>query len=359
MQPAPPAQPQPPELTLPSLYEARADAAWQLYHDAFGALLQGKRTRAARLAARLGRDHAGHPAAELVARSPLALAAAGRESAAGESPTANASAELALFQTRHGLALGIEICTLLECDSPEAFFGLSLAGAGAAAITSLKVVEQVTPGQRALLNSGTVWGAFNALMLLLAAGPDDEKAVALGLIGGQAAGLATGAMLFRYRPTAGQVALANTGGQWGATLMWLTFVTANAEPSDTELAVSLMLAGDLGLGLGAYLANQQPRISRAQTLVIDAGGIVGMVGGGGIGVLIGGEIGDRAVAGAAAVGAALGLGAAAYLTRNWADDDDDDDDDDVIVEDDGGGPRAILMPAAHGRGGLLGVAGTW
>ena len=352
--PAPPAEPRPPELTLPSLYEARDDAAWQLYHDAFGALLRGKRTRAGRLAARLGRDHAGHPAAELVARSPLALAAAGPERRAGrEAPSQGASAELALFQTLHGLALGIEICVVLECDSPEAYFGLSLAGAGAAAITSLKVLEEVTPGQRALLNSGTVWGAFNALMLILASHPDDEETAALGMIGGQAAGLAAGSLRFRYRPTAGQVALANTGGQWGATLMWLALVTASADPSDAERGVSLMLAADVGLGVGAYLARQQPRISRAQTLVIDAGGLVGMVGGGGIGVLIGGEIGDRAVAGAAAVGAAIGLGAAAYFTRNWGEADGDDDDDD------GGGARTILMPAEHGRGGLLGVAGTW
>jgi hypothetical protein len=350
--PAPPAEPPPPKSTLPSLYEARDDAAWQLYHDAFGALLQGKRTRAERLAARLGRDHAGHPAAELVARSPLALAAAERDRRVGrEAPTQGASAELALFQTLHGLALGIEVCVLLGCNSPEAYFGLTLVGAGTAAIASLKVVEQVTPGQRALLNSGTVWGAFNSLMLIIAGEPGDDKTIALGMMAGQVAGMAGGALLFRYRPTAGQVALANTGGQWGAALMWLTLVAASAEPSAAEGAVALMLAADVGLGVGAYLAKQQPTISRAQTLVIDAGGIVGMVGGGGIGVLIGGEIGDRAVAGAAAVGAALGIGAAAYFTRNWGDGDGDDGG--------GGGGRAILMPAEHGRGGLLGVAGTW
>jgi hypothetical protein len=266
-------------------------------------------------------------------------------------PTQGASAELALFQTLHGLALGIEVCVLLECDSPEAYFGLSLAGAGAAAIASLKAIEQVTPGQRALLNGGTVWGAFNSLMLILAGEPGDEKTIALGMIGGQVAGMAGGALLFRYRPTAGQVGLASTGGQWGAALMWLTLVASSAEPSAAELAVSLMLAADVGLGLGAYLAKQQPNISRAQTLVMDGGGNVGGVGGGGIGVLIGGVIGDRATAGAAALGAALGLGAAAYFTRVWGDEDGDDDD--------AGGARAILMPAEHGRGGLLGVAGTW
>ncbi len=356
MQPAPPAQPaqpQPPELTLPSLYEVRDDAAWQLYHDAVGALLQGKRKRAAGLARRLARDHAGHQAAALVAGSPLGVDAAAEPDrrAPREEPSASASAELALFQTLHGLALGAEVCVLLECDSPEAYFGLSLAGAGAGAIASLKAVERVTSGQRALLNSGTLWGAFNALMLIIAGEPDDEKTVALGMIGGQSVGLLTGALLTTYRPTAGQVGLASSGGQWAPVLMGLMLVASSAEPSSEEIAISLMLAADVGLGVGAYLAKLRPDIGRAQTLVIDAGGIVGLVGGGGIGVLIGGSIDDRATAGAAAVGAALGLGAAAYFTRNWGDSDDDDGG--------GGGPHAVVMPAEHGRGGLIGLGGAW
>ena len=115
-----------------------------------------------------------------------------------------------------------------------------------------------TSGQRALINSGTAWGAFNAAMLLVATEPDDASTVGLSLIGGQAAGV--------------------------------------------------------GLGAGAYLAWRMPRVSRAQTLVIDAAGIVGAVAGGAGGVMATGDVEDRTTAGLAAVGAAIGLGAAAYFT---------------------------------------------
>lgn len=338
-----------PEPRPPPAYEARDDAAWRLYHEAFGALLQGKHRRAAALAARLRREHAGHPAAALVDASPLALAGAGGR-ASREEPTSGATAELALFQTLHGLVVGVELCIAVECDEPAPVIGLSLAGGVAGAIFSLKVLGPVTSGQRALLNSGTMWGAFNALMAIIAGDPDDGNSIAFGMIGGQGLGLTVGALLYNSRPTAGQVALASTGGQWGAVLMGLMLTAASTDPSEAEIVLSAQIAADVGLGMGAYLATIRPEVSRAQTFVIDAGGIVGGVAGGGLGVLISGSIDDRLTAGMAALGVAAGLGAAAYFTRNWGDSEDGDG---------GGGAHAVVMPAEHGRGGLIGLAGSW
>jgi hypothetical protein len=356
--PQPEAPPQPQQLSPAG--EVRNDAAWRLYHDAFGALLQGKRKRATELAAKLRREHAGHPAAAMVASSPLALGGLGEPSGPGgrprrpvrEEPSSSANAELALFQTLHGLTFGVEMCVVLECDEAGAGVGLSLAGGTLGALISLKAVGEITSGQRALLNSGPVWGAFNALMMIIAGDPSQSSTVALGLVGGQTAGLVAGAALFDRRPTAGQVALANSGGQWGATLMGLTLLAASADPTDGEIAMSLLVAADVGVGMGAYLATLRPDISRAQTLVIDAGGIVGGVGGGGLGVLLSGRIRDRTTAAVAALGVAAGLGAAAYFTRDWGDSGGGE----VVPS---GGAHAILMPAEHGQGGLLGVAGSW
>jgi hypothetical protein len=354
-EPAPPPQQAPsapPPASPPPAYEARDDAAWRLYHEAFGALLQGKRRRAGALAARLRREHAGHPAAALVDASPLALAGArgwgGQESR--EEPTSGATAELALFQTLHGLTLGVELCIAVECDDPEPVIGLSLAGGVAGAVLSLKALGPVTSGQRALLNSGTVWGAFNAIMAIIAGDPDDASSVALGMIGGQGLGLTIGAMLYSSRPTAGQVALASTGGQWGGVLMGLVLTAASTDPSEAEIVLSAQIAADAGLAMGAYLATIRPEVSRAQTFVIDAGGIVGGVAGGGLGVLISGSIDDPLTAGMAAIGVAAGLGAASYFTRNWGDSGDGDG---------GGGAHAVVVPAEHGRGGLVGLAGAW
>jgi hypothetical protein len=292
----------------------------------------------------------------MIASSPLALSGLGerRRRAIREEPSASANAELALFQTLHGLTLGVELCIVLQCDEAGAGVGLSLAGGTLGALVSLKAVGEITSGQRALLNSGTTWGAFNALMMIIAGDPVLAETITLGLIGGQTAGLGAGALLFDRRPTAGQVALANSGGQWGAVLMGLTLVAASAEPTGGEISMSLLVAADVGIGMGAYLATLRPDISRAQTLVIDAGGIVGGVGGGGLGVLISGSIGDRSTAAMAALGVAAGLGAAAYFTRNWGESGDGGD-----AGPGGAAAHAILVPAEHGRGGLLGVAGSW
>lgn len=346
---APPQEP-PQQTPVAPPQAARDDAGWQLYHDAFGALLAGKRRRAATLAARLRREHAEHPATALVASSPLALVGAGGQwDAPREEPTPGAIAELALFQTLHGLALGIEVCVAVECEEPGPYLGLSIVGGAAGAVASLRLIGPVTSGQRALLNSGTVWGAFNAVMAMIAYTPDEESGFAVGLIAGQTAGLFTGALLYNKRPTAGQVALATTGGQWGAVLMGLMLITATEEPSAAELSLSLLAAADVGLVMGAYIGQLRPDISRAQTFAIDAGGIVGGVAGGGLGVLLTGAIEDRFTAAMAAVGVAGGLAAATYFTRNWNESDDDDT----------RGPHAVLMPAEQGRGGLLGLAGTW
>jgi hypothetical protein len=362
-QPAPPADAQPAEpgqsqAVVPP-QTARSDAGWQLYHEAFGALLERKRKRAASLAAKLRREHAGHPAVALVASSPLALAGAGgqRRDAPREEPTPGAIAELALFQTLHGLALGIEVCVAMKCREPEPYLGLSLAGGVAGAVVSLRLIGPVTSGQRALFNSGTMWGAFNALTAMMAFTPDDEAGFAVGLIAGQTAGLFAGALLFNKRPTAGQVGLATSGGQWAAVLMGLSLMAATTDPSIGELGLSLLVAADVGLAMGAYIGRLRPDISRAQTFAIDAGGIVGGVAGGGLGVMLSGHVEDRTTAAMAALGVAGGLAAATYFTRDWGDSEDD--------EHSGGkrgdqrGPHTVIMPAEQGRGGLLGLAGTW
>ena len=340
----PPSEPEPEAPPLTPV--KRNDAGWRLYHQAFEALLQGKRRQASSLAARLRREHAGHPAVAMVDSSPLAVR---RSRARREEPTSAATAELALFQTLHGLVLGVELCVALDCDDGEAGVGLSLVGGGIGAIASLKGVETLTSGQRALLNSGTAWGAFNAITAIIGFDVSDSENMALTLIGGQVGGLTLGALLYDRRPTAGQVALASSTGQWAAVLMGLTLAAASTDPDEEEVSLSLLAAGDVGLGMGAYLARLLPDISRAQTLVIDAGGIVGGISGGGLGVLILGKVEDRATAALAALGVAAGLGAAAYLTRDWGDSDDDD----------GSGARAIFMPAERGGGGLIGLAGRW
>ena len=342
------------EAAVAPAVDPRSDAVWQLYHEVFAALMQGERTRARDLASAMLRDHPDHPATRLVRSAQLGLAPGAvddhggvtdsRET--GETASRGARAELALFQSLHGIALGIEVCIALECDSGQAFVAVPLAGAAIGAVASLSL-HDLTSGQRALLNSGTAWGAANAGLLLIAGNSDsDGKTIALGLIAGQGAGLVSGAVLFKVHPTAGQVALANSGGLWAGALTALVYAASGAQLDQHERALGALIAFDAGIAGGAYLASRWPAISRGQTLVIDAGGIVGAVGGASLGILIAGNESSHATTWLAAVGTAVGLGAAAYFTRDWND----------------GGASSLqgyLAPPEHGRGGVAGVGFTW
>lgn len=332
--------------------DVRSDRAWQLYHDAFAALMQGEQTRARDLATALLRDFPAHPASGLVRNAHLALAPgavdvrrdAGEERDRGETASRAARAELAIFQSLHGVAVGIETCVALDCRDGQAVFGLALAGGALGALAALSL-DNLTSGQRALLNSGTIWGATNAALVVAMTDPDSQAAAGT-LLAGQAVGLFGGAALFAVHPTAGQVALANSGGEWVYVLSALALEASRTSLDNHERAASAMIAIDAGLAAGAYLASRFPAVSRAQTLVIDAGGIAGAVGGGSLGVVISGSINDRTTPALAAVGAALGLGAAAYFTRDWG-------------EDTKHSLHTYVAPPEHGRGAIAGVGAIW
>lgn len=335
--------------------DTRDDAGWQLYHDTFAALLNRERNRARTLAARLLREYPGHPATRSIeyARESLGIdggtLATDRPRSLEEAPSSSARAELALFQAMHGIYLGVEFGLLVESESGTAYVALALAGGAAGAAISLEAVPDVTSGRRALLNGGVIWGVTNAALLLVAIDPEVDSAapIVLPLMAGQLGGLAVGASMFRLNPTAGQVGLVNSGAQWAGAITGLLLGAVQPDFSDQGYALAILAAVDGGLGLGAYLASRYPRVSRAQTLVLDAGGIFGAVAGGGAAVLVQNDF-DRSALLGAAIGAAAGLGVTAYLTRDWASGSNDD-----------GGATTFLAPPSEGRGAVAGMGWRW
>jgi hypothetical protein len=354
--PAPPTPAVVGEPAVASAVDPREDAAWQLYHEVFAALVRGEQARARDLAGELLRDHPDHPATRLVRGAHLGVGPGAADDRGDrpegdegdetrETASRGARAELAAFQTLHGIALGIEACVAADCNSGEAVFGLTLGGGALGALVSLNAAHDLTSGQRALLNSGTVWGAVNAGLLLVVTKPDTQ-AGALAMISGQGAGLIAGAALFALHPTAGQVGLANSGGQWAGALTGLVLAASGTHLDDREVSITLLAAIDAGIAGGAYLASRRPEISRGQTLVIDAGGIAGAVGGGSLGVVISGNFDDRTTPALAAVGAVAGLGVAAYFTRDWN-------------EGRASSLHTYLAPPEHGHGGIAGISARW
>jgi len=68
------AQPAPAEPATPAASDPRSDAAWQLYHEAFAALMQGEPSRARALATALLRDYPDHAATRRIRDAHLGLA---------------------------------------------------------------------------------------------------------------------------------------------------------------------------------------------------------------------------------------------------------------------------------------------
>jgi len=352
------AQPAPVEPAKPAEIDPRSDAAWQLYHEVFAALMQGEPSRARELASALLRDYPDHAATRRIRDAHLGLAPGAADEpgpppsdrAGVEAPSRGARAELALFQSLNGIALGTELCLAARCDSAQAYLGPELLGAAAGTIGSLAAPD-LTSGRRALLNSGTAWGAVNAVLLLIATNHDHgDQDVAAGLLAGQGLGLLAGAALFPFHPTAGQVALANSGGVWAGALTALTGEAIGSSLDQHARATIALIAIDGGIVAGGTLASRWPVVSRAQTLVIDAGGIAGTLGGGSLGVVISGSGNGRTTPALAAAGAVLGLATAAYFTRDWGD---------GGAAGAGAGVHAYLAPPEHGRGGVAGVAAAW
>jgi hypothetical protein len=173
----------------------------------------------------------------------------------------------------------------------------------------------VTPGQVELLDTGTLWGAWNGFEASLIAGQGTGSArFWRTMIVGQGGGLLLGGLLwYPLRPTSGQVALASTVGAWATVATALGAAALQLHGSNAQLWTALLVAGDAGLLAGA-IAARGSTISRGRTLLVDAGGVLGLL----LGALVAsGTDSSRAAAIAGLAGTGLGLAITGYATRDW------------------------------------------
>ncbi len=340
--PVPIPEPEPPRPTDP-----RDDAAWDLYHRAFTALADHDRDGARGLLAKLAREHPGHPAtvaatrvAEVLKVPPDGVIAHVSPELTDE-PTSNARAELATVQTLHGAVVGIELCAIGGCSGSNAApFGLALIGASLGALATLSGFDSVRPSTRSLIDGGTVFGFMEGLFGSLTATSNVSPTI---LLIGQVGGLGLGAVIDQTHPTAGQVALASSGGTWTTIVGLLAFTALSPNPSDSATGLVGLVSLNVGLAGGALLAATHPKILRGQTLVIDAAALVGGIGGGAIATVITNDATAPLVLGAASAGAALGLVVSLLLTPE------------ISHPSKGPAVQTFVTPAEHGRGALVGA----
>jgi hypothetical protein len=344
----------PPAAASPTGPDSRDDETWLLYHEAFRLLAAGDRAAAldrlkkitagdpahpaARAAAALVQivQAAGPPPAQPAAPAPAAapraaappaqparLAPAPPDAEApprtfgpGEPRSKGARAELIVFQTLHGIAAGAELCLIVECSGVRSHALSLMAGGGLGLGLSIGLsAGGVTPGQVELLDTGTLWGAWNGISLAIIAGQDGgSPSFFRTVLLGQGGGLALGGLLwYPLRPTAGQVSLASTFGAWSTVVTLLALGAADTGAGEKAIWSTLLTAGDLGLLVGA-IAARDSSISRGRTLLIDAGGVLGLL----LGALFASSAKTtQTVAITSLIGTSIGLGVAIGATRDW------------------------------------------
>ena len=268
-----------------------------------------------------------------------ALVRGGEPRPAGrDAPDRVARGELVFWSTISGLSTAQNVCVIADCNSPRVTTAVYTLGVGGALGLSLVASRHgVAPGEAQLYNSAQTWGFWNGLGLNHGfAHSAGEAEVALAA---QAGGLLAGIGLWQtWHPTQGDVALVNSFLLWSTVLSLWADVAADHEPTLRE-SVAI---GDVGLVLGGLVATQV-HMSRGRTLLIDVGGVIGILGGGLVAV---GTHDGQSAGVALLIGTAAGLGIAAVSTKDW-------DAPAVAI-----GPARIPVPGAARGTGVWGVTAT-
>lgn len=236
-----------------------------------------------------------------------------------EQPSNLARAELGIVQTVQGLTLGVFACDYLDCDNARATLGGMVLGAGAGLGFSLWASRDgVTPGQALAVNSATAWGAWQGIAVTMMRDQFDEHDYSLIVGGAQLAGTTSGALMaWQLRPRAGQVAMINSAGIWSGALALLGHGINDFDADRALISASLLAASDLGAIAGAVAGNYF-QWSRGRMLVIDAGGLLGMLSGMAADALIRGDgVNSTDICAFGLGGTVVGLVTATYLSRSW------------------------------------------
>lgn len=321
------------------------DVAWQIYDRAFVKLASGDTENARVLLQQLVADFDDHPAANQAAARLRELdISTGRPAplANGERPRKFARGELALLMTAHGVYLGSNACAMANCTSLRARVASMMLGGGLGLGGSLLATRRgITQGQAQLITSASAWGLANA-WLILGDGSDTDRNGSITQFVTHGLGVAAGVGLWRvWKPTSGEVSMANSGFLWTPVLYAL-----GSSIIDRDISLrGLVVAADLGIVAGVALGALMPGMTRGRTLVIDAGGILGFLAGG----LIVVTADANSAAGTSTpllLGTVGGLLAAGYATRDWN------------LPNVGGNTRMTVMPVGR-EGWGLGLTGIW
>jgi hypothetical protein len=239
----------------------------------------------------------------------------------GEKKESGARAQLAFYQTLHGIGVGIEVCVLADCNDAKVWVSLpTLGGLIGLGASLLATRNGITQGHALAINTGTTWGFWQALAI---GGMDSDNLTAKGwagiLLAGQLVGLGVGEAVGELaQPRAGTVLLADTAGTWAGVITLLGHAASSFSASKNATWLSLLAASDAGFVLGA-VGSQYLQMSGGRTLIIDAGGILGLAVGMAAAVVFSKTPSEHNTFffSSAIAGSVIGLGLATWLSSGW------------------------------------------
>ncbi len=210
-----------------------------------------------------------------------------------EEPTNAARVELMIGQALHGITLSTLFCTTGGvCPSLETGLGMAaLGGVAGAGLSFFASSEGVRPGTADAINSGSLWGMGNGLLLgsgLNAGGGGSGTTVALAVAAGGALGTGAGVLVsFLAQPTAGQVSMTNSGVLWSVvSCAWV--LGAMRSPPPVSQVVIIAVSANTAMA-GMALLSRYVTVSRSRMFLIDLGGALGMLTGLGASAVFGAQ----------------------------------------------------------------------
>ena len=300
----------------------RADSAAVLIGTAERLRAQGSIEMAEALARLVQRRYADTPAND---RAVALLTAADqrRESRAGR-------VGVIAFSTLYGAWLGVAVPAMLDADDATAYGLGLLAGApvGFFAGRAYTNGRSVTAGDAGVIAWSGLWGTWQGFGWIQVLGEKTQcsfdvcyegspetadvfaSAVAGGLLGTGIAMLAADA----NEIDGGTATMIGWGSLWGINAGLVIAVLADLGDDDEPLAAAL-IGGDAGFAAAAFLAPDW-NMSTGRAWLVNAAGVMGTAIGGGLDLII--QPDDEKVAVLIpAIGAAVGLGLGAHLTRDY------------------------------------------
>lgn len=339
---------------LPSPGQGDPQEARALYDDAFSDL-RARRWDAAQ--EKLARYLSLYPKGELAYPAQELLRLAQHLARQEERVEGSGRVELVAFSTTYGIGAGLALWSILELERPGLLLSFATGGLGLGLSLYTTSGREVSDGDAATISNAGLWGTWNGLAIPMILGNDDSRVILSSGIGVGLLGIGGGVLLNHlYAPHGGDVGLTSSGGLWGTFFAGMGLLVAEPDdPSSAQIFGTLLAGSDLGLLGGAFLATHLD-LPRSRTRLIDLGGTLGALLGGGL-VLLSDDAGPRLTGSVMGAGGLAGLGLAAWATSGW--DEPKTKDTSLLLLD---SPSPFVLPASPDKPTAVGlhlVQGRW